>query len=270
MNPWLFYRNLTVSSCSFSWKSRQVLLYLLLALMLPGLTACRQEEQSYPVDVAWERTLLTGPPSTDDGSFQPRGTTQEIVLAEHSAARSREWKNPVQMVEGLPVRDSLGNGRGLRAVLRTSEENPPRMVVDVLEGEEVLFSTDAGLPSPVLPLQGLWSYGEHWVVEILQSDGEIWKGEIYQDGALLNETRSYKEAFGFQLLDGKPFYFFQRGDQLGFSYDGREANLPFDQIPHYNCCSESTINPVQAEDMVAFFGREGDDWYYTELGKWEK
>lgn len=123
---------------------------------------------------------------------------------------------------------------------------------------------------PALPIRGLGSCGEHRVVEILQAVGKSQKSKIYQGGGLLNEARNYQEVFGFQLLGGKPFCFFQKGDQIGISNDGRAANLPFDQIPHYNCCSGLTINPVQAEDKVAFFGWAGDNWHYTELGKWEK
>ena len=243
---------------------------LLLSLILFGLAACRPEGQAHPAGVVCDSVRLAGPPNSDDGSFQPEGTTREDVLAERRAARSKIWQHPVHTVDGLPVMDSLGSGRELQAVLRTSEENPPRQIVEVLDGEQILFRTDAGLPSPALPLRGLWSYGEHWVVEILQAEDEVWKGEIYRDGKLLNAAQEYQEAFGFQLLDGKPFYFFQREDQLGFSYDGKEAELPFDHIPHYNCCSATTINPVQAQDLAAFFARDGEDWYYVELFRQEK
>ena len=164
---------------------------------------------------------------------------------------------------------SQGPGPSLEAVLVVSPDNPLRQIVELLEGDEIILSVDGGLPSPVLPLQSLWSYEDHWALEILYAEEEIWQGRIYLNGELLNESQDYQEAFGFQLLGGKPFYFFQREDALGYSYDGIEMELPYDSIPHYNCCSASTINPLPAENMVAFYALTGDDWYYVELGDFQ-
>jgi hypothetical protein len=141
--------------------------------------------------------------------------------------------------------------------------------VELFEDDQSLFKVDAGLPSPALPLQSLWTYGDHWVLEILYAEEEIWEGRIFQDGQLLNETLDYQEAFGFQLLAEKPFYFFQREDGLGYSYDGVETELPYDQILHYGCCSASTLNPIPAKNMVAFYALTGEGWFYVELGDFQ-
>jgi hypothetical protein len=180
--------------------------------------------------------------------------------------REKVYLNPVTDIEGYPGMTSLGEGEMLIAVMRSDAENPPRQIVDLKRGDEVIFSTDAGLPSPALPQQGLWTYEDHWVLEILLAEGETWGGMIYQDGELINDLKEYEDAFGFQLLAGEPFFFYQKDGQLGYSYADQETELPYDNIPHYLCCAEDTLNPIQAEGMVAFFAQQGEKWFYVELG----
>ncbi len=165
---------------------------------------------------------------------------------------------------------SQGPGETLTAVLLTSPTDPPRQIAEIRRGDDVIFSVDAGLPSPALPLQSLWSFDGHWVLEIIFSEEETWQGRIYGDGQLINDTENYQDAFGFQLLGGKPFYFYQRENGLGYSYDEQEVPLPYQEIPHYGCCSASTLNPKPAENMVAFFAQTGEDWYYVELGNFSQ
>lgn len=71
--------------------------------------------------------------------------------------------------------------------------------------------------------------------------------------------------FGFQLLDGKPFYFFKKDDRIYISYDHQELPLTYDEIPHYQCCSAGGLNAVAGPNWVGFFGRRGEVWYYTEI-----
>jgi hypothetical protein len=37
-------------------------------------------------------------------------------------------------------------------------------------------------------------------------------------------------------------------------------------VIHYQCCSASALNPVQAQKMLAIFARRGEMWYYVEAG----
>ena len=213
-----------------------------------------------------EEYALTAAPEPVPLIFQPEGTTQEAVLDRHALLRERVYQNPITNIEGYPAMASLGEGERLTAVMKSAVDDPLRQIVDLMRGDEVIFSADAGLPSPALPQQGLWTYEDHWVLEILLAEEEIWIGEIFQDGELINDLKGYEEAFGFQLLAGEPFFFYQRDGQLGYSYAGQETNLLYDNIPHYNCCAEDTLNPVQAEQMVAFFAQQGELWFYVELG----
>ena len=86
----------------------------------------------------------------------------------------------------------------------------------------------------------------------------------------MNALKGYDEAFGFQLLAGKPFYFYLRNGHVGYSYDGKEMELDYDEVPHYRCCGESVLNPVQARNMVAFFAVREKTWFYDELGAFDE
>jgi len=246
-----------------------ILSMLLLTILCAGLPACRKADQPISGGLQLEEYPLTAAPTLVPLSFQPEGTTQDAVLVRHARLREMVYQNPVRTIEGYPAMTSLGEGEDLTAVMRSAEEDPLRQIVDLMRGDELIFSTDAGLPSPALPLQGFWTFDNHWVLEILLSEEEIWIGEIFQDGELINDLQGYEEAFSFQLLSGEPFFFYQRDDQLGFSYAGQETDLPYDQIPHYRCCAEDTINPVQTEQMVAFFAQQGEQWFYVELGNFD-
>jgi hypothetical protein len=152
------------------------------------------------------------------------------------------------------------------AVLYTSGGKPPQQTIELSKAGRVVFSTPAGLPSPVMPLQGLWTYDDHWALEILLATPDVWAGQVFIDGVLVNQVRKYDEAFGFQMLSGKPFFFFRRAGHVGFSYDNQEADLKYDGIPHYRCCSESVLNPIRSKNMISFFAQDGETWYYVELG----
>ncbi len=65
----------------------------------------------------------------------------------------------------------------------------------------------------------------------------FWLGELYLDGELLNEKYGYDAAFEFQILAGKPFFFFESEGKFGISYDWQEYELPVESIIHYTCCS---------------------------------
>lgn len=254
-------------------KSHLAVKITLLALGLAlALAACQPAAPPPSGGLVLEEYILEGPPNLDNGTFLPVGTSQEAVQDKHRTEREKTVSNEILStdVTMVPYMPSLGPGQSLTGVLGISSADPIRQTVNLMEGEETLFSIEAGLPSPALPMQSLWTYGDHWVLEILYAEEEIWQGQIYRDGSLINEELGYQEAFGFQLLAGKPFYFFQDESGLGYSYDGEETGLPYDEIPHYGCCSASILNPVHAENMVAFYAYTGDDWYYVELGEFSQ
>lgn len=224
------------------------------------------EVDRLPGDLVLEAHRLKGPPDSDRLSFVPVVGTREQVLLRHAEERRQQFPNQLTFMEGNPALSAPWDSGVLLATLSTEEEGKPEQVVRLFEGEKLVFSAPAGLPSPALPLQGLWTYDGHWALEILYSAREVWEGRVYIDGELLSEVYGYDETFGFQLLAGRPFYFFRRSEGIWISYDGQETALPFGEIPHYMCCAESVLNPIQAENMVAFFARTHEAWYYVELG----
>jgi hypothetical protein len=139
-------------------------------------------------------------------------------------------------------------------------------------GSEI-YSIDTGSPSPETTLQGLWVYDQHWVLETAYvttttSGSETTidvTGQISVDGEKLNDQKKYDEAFGFQTLDGKPFYYYKQEGKIGFSYDGAETPLDYDVVPHYGCCSMSALNPQAWVNHVNFFGQRGETWFFVAI-----
>lgn len=235
-----------------------------------SLSGCAASSQQFPSSLQLEEHQLLGAPDLENFSFQSVQGDQEQILAYHADQRSMTFPKEVSDFEGDPAILSLGDREDLLAVLVTPVQGQLDMVVKVMDGGEVIFETYAGFPSPEFPLQGLWTYDGHWALEILLADQSTWAGQVFIDGERVNELNGYDEAFGLQLLGGKPFYFFLRDDHVGYSYDGQEFDLDYNEIPHYRCCSESSLNPVQAENMVAFFAQRGEPWFYVELGQFDE
>jgi hypothetical protein len=140
--------------------------------------------------------------------------------------------------------------------------------VVVTVGSRVAFTTSIGTPSPITALRGLWSDGSDWIIETARANGNPDNyqvlGEIYENGISLNQKFAFQATFEYQRLGGKPFYFFQKNDQIGISYDGQEIPLGFAEILHYQCCSGGALNPRNYSWMVDFFARKGQAWYFVE------
>jgi hypothetical protein len=240
---------------------------LAMGILVVILAACA------PLSLPWSRGLvleehaLVAAPESIPLTFQPLQGTQDDILAKHARDRSQTYSSVTLSKDGKPAMQSVGDSDELLAVIVSSAENPLRQIAKVYRGDQEIFSVDAGMPSPAVPLQGLWTYDGHWALELVYSDQDLWIGRIYIDGELINDAQGYGEAFGFQLLDGKPFYFFTRNGTAGYSFDGKETDLGYEEVIHYRCCAESTLNPVQAQKMVAFFAARDSTWYYVELGR---
>jgi hypothetical protein len=135
-----------------------------------------------------------------------------------------------------------------------------RSQVQVMGGQEQIYAF-AALFLVDMPLKGLWSWDDHWLLEV--------DGFLIQDGEILNESLGYEEIFGWQLLNEKPFYYFRKGPRVGISYDGSTLPVYYDEIIHYRCCEPSMFNNAGNEDMVWFYGLKDGTWYYIEIGAFE-
>lgn len=219
-----------------------------------------------PLGLAVEEYELAQHPDTEPLFFKPVTENSSTILAKHKEERGQ----PVE--GGRSV--FLSNGQLIQA-----EETPratglpdPSQVLDITitqNGNEI-FEMQAPV-SPIPAFRGLWAVENHWIAEVAvtlddSSFRSFTKGDIFMDGISLNETHGYTESFGFQLLHGKPFYFFEKFGRVGVSYDGRDISLGYDFVPHHRCCSAGELNPKMYENMVGFFAVRGDKWYYVEIG----
>jgi hypothetical protein len=52
------------------------------------------------------------------------------------------------------------------------------------------------------------------------------------DGQILNLERGFGEIFGWELSDGKPFYFFEQAGQVSLSYDVQSLPVQHNEVLH--------------------------------------
>jgi hypothetical protein len=135
-----------------------------------------------------------------------------------------------------------------------------RSQVQVRDGDETIYSF-ASVFLTSSPVKGLWRWQDHWLVEI--------DGFLIQDGENQNERLGFEEIFGWQLLNGQPFYYFRKGPRVGISYAGQVLPLYYDEIVHYCCCGPAAFNNAGNETMIWFYGLRDGTWYYVEIGKYD-
>jgi len=234
-----------------------------------SLKASRQalEEQG----LGWEEHALVGPPSLMPLTFDPVEGTQAEILSKHQAERATSARAPCYP----ECRVSLGDDSLVASATTVdARDGGQKVFVEVLREGETIYSTELGDVCVVSPLWGLWTYGDHWVLEAVhvqahRQDRAITcepTGQIIRDGQSLNEQQGYQESFGFQLLNEKPFYFYKRNGQLGIAYGGQEIPLRYTHISHYQCCSGAAANLRGSQSRVAFFARRDGTRYYVEIG----
>jgi len=249
---------------------RSILLVISLVLMAAILSAC--SSQGSQVTLTLEEHELTSKPSLDPLTFTPKQGTQADVLAKNASLRADVFPVNPTTIDGNMAFQATLDGKPLVAELFYINNSSDSYVTVTRDGSEI-YRISTGPASPVTSLVGLWTYaGPSWALEtvLISSSGEPFAtGQITIDSDLINKSLNYQEAFGFQTIDGLTFYFFQRDGKIGYVYDGQETMLGYDEIPHYNCCSDAETNPIQARNMVAFFARKGETWYYVELGSFK-
>jgi hypothetical protein len=155
--------------------------------------------------------------------------------------------------------------QGDRVVAEQYAQTCDNCIIVTRNGKEI-FQTEAGGISPITPLQNLWAYDDHWVLEtnFFLTD-KPFNGQIFVDGISINQQNKYDEAFNFQTIGGRPFYFFRRNNKVDAWFDGQEISLGYEDVPHYLCCSDSGFNPKARQDAVIFFGVNGSVWYFVRI-----
>ena len=143
----------------------------------------------------------------------------------------------------------------------------PAGYVEVKRAGKVIQTIPTAFGGPLLDFMGLWTYQNHWHIEVLSKldlalNNPV--GDIYADGVSLNQSRGYQDSFNFAYLNDQPFYFYKKGGKIGISYAGQEIPLDYDQVLHDGCCSAGVFNPRVSPLIVSFFAERDGAWYYVE------
>ena len=251
-------------------------LVVFLIVALAGCSAASETSVPIPPELSIEEHALTQQPEAEYTQLYFADGTQESILTKHADERS-------QIISFMDRSCNVDNHFGQCATLGTDrlvawDEYTSGLfgsgTVTLTRNGSRIYKIPVGDSSPIGSLRGLWTYGSHWALETAyvtthQTGNEIDSratGQISIDGQLLNKQSGYQEAFGFQTMHGKPFYFFKLHGKIGISYTGVEIPLGYSEVLHYGCCSAATLNPRVAQNMVAFFARKGNTWYYVEIG----
>jgi len=244
-------------------------------IILSGLVGCNASPQSDGSSLAVEEHVLLSQPQNDPFAFTPQDGTQEEVLQKHAAERSAVLQIETSYCDGNMCFSGILDGNELTATQVFTDNYNDSYVAVTRDGTEI-YRIATGPASPITTLRNLWIYGSQWALEtvLINPEGDdavtpYAVGQITIDGVLANEEKSYQEAFGFQIINSEPFFFFKKDGIIGYSYAGQETMTMYEEIPHYACCSESVLNPIAAQDMVAFFARSGETWYYVEIGAFD-
>ena len=117
--------------------------------------------------------------------------------------------------------------------------------------------------------KSLLRYDDHWIFWFMDLNTNL--GQVVQDGISLNDLHEYDSAFSLFLLDGKPFFFFQRGDRYGVSFNNQEVLLPYPNVSYGRVCCEGggkgSWNPRGTDIMIGFYvQREDNKYQYIEIG----
>ncbi len=227
----------------------------------------------------WEEHALTGPPAPEPLTFEPVEGTQAAILARHEDQRAIRAASPMACMSRTA--GPFLSAEPYTATTKTVEADAGRQVIaQVFRAGRPIYTLPLGDPCAVTPLWGLWVDGDEWILEVAHVEARemvdgtsdrvaidcVATGEIIRDGVALDEARGYEESFGYQQMDGAPFYFFRREGVWGVVYKGQEVPLGYTHIPHHQCCSGAELNPRRSRSMVAFFALRDDVWHYVEIG----
>jgi hypothetical protein len=130
--------------------------------------------------------------------------------------------------------------------------------LNVVRNGEVIFSKENVVVAST-PVRALQSYNGQWVLETNDT--------VIMDGSDLRELTAYSEIFHWQILNGKPFYFFINEGKAGLSYGGQILPVQYEQVIHGQCCEPAIFNPSGNSRIVWFYALRNGIWHYVELGE---
>ena len=208
-------------------------LAIFLFVVLAGCAYTPATPAAVPAGLSIEEHALTQRPEAEYTQLYFAEGSQESILAKHAQERASLI---TIMDHACMVATHFGQcvsfGTDQLAAWADDPNDPLASVsVTVTRDGGPIYKIPVGNSSPIGSIRGLWMYADHWALETAfvtnhQRGNEISSevvGQISVDSQLLNKQLKYQEAFGFQILHGKPFYFFKKGNKIGISYDGVEV-----------------------------------------------
>jgi hypothetical protein len=144
------------------------------------------------------------------------------------------------------------------ALARVTFTGFPTLTYQVdLDGRAV-YSGTAVAQGAYMPLRGLTAWGNRWVLEV--------DDRLLVDGEDLAQRRGYEAAYGFTLIGGQPFYFFEQEARVHISYAGQTLPTVYDQVFHNQCCERSIHNVEPLDNVILFHALREGTWYFCEAG----
>jgi hypothetical protein len=128
-------------------------------------------------------------------------------------------------------------------------------------GSFAVYSDTAVAFGAYMPLRSFTTWEGHWVLEV--------DDHLIMDGQDIGQVLGYDAAFGFSLIRGQPFYFFERDGKVRMSYGGRTLPHVYDQVFHNQCCEAAIHNPEILGDVVLFHALWDGTWYFVEAGVYD-
>jgi hypothetical protein len=137
----------------------------------------------------------------------------------------------------------------------------PTLSYQVELGSRVVYSGTAVAQGAYMPLRSLTTWDGHWVLEV--------NDRLIMDGQDLGESLGYDAAYGFSLIRGLPFYFFEQQGKVRISYNGQTLPNVYDQVFHNQCCERAIHNVETLGDVVLFHALWNGTWYLVEAGVYD-
>ena len=147
------------------------------------------------------------------------------------------------------------------ALARVTFTGFPALTYQVELDDQAIYSGTAVALGAYMPLQSFATWDGHWALEV--------DDHLIVDGEDIGQSLGYDAAFGFNLIHGQPFYFFEREGKARMAYGGRTLPNVYNRVFHNQCCEAAIHNVETLGDVVLFHALWDGTWYLVEAGVYD-